>query len=150
MRNPKRYRDNAKVYEFHSQLELNGIFKYPDERIDEKFQLTVYGRDLDHPEFALTLKDCHVRDDEGSYKYRKVRGKEVPDYDVPKSIGYLERQRGTKIWIGAVWVSQHTVTDMLTLLPGVRPLYIALHERRVERNRLIVGLTLQITDPDEE
>jgi hypothetical protein len=33
-----------------------------------------------------------MRDDEGTLKYRKARGKELPVYNVPKGIGYLERQ----------------------------------------------------------
>ena len=123
---------------------------YPEERLDEIFQLTIYGRDVDHPELALTLKDCHVLDDEGFSKYQKVRGKHVPVYDIPKGIGSLKRQSGTKDWMGVVWVAQHTVMDMLTLLPGVRPLYTALHELRHGRHRSIVGLTLQTHDPDEE
>jgi hypothetical protein len=150
VRDPKRYRDSAKVYDFHSQLELEGIFRYPEERLKEIFQLTVYGRELDHPELTLTLKDCHVRDDQGSYKYRKVRGKESPVYDIPKNIGYLERQRGTKNWMGVVWVSQSTVTDMLTLLPSIQLLYLALHERRFGRHRGIVSVTLQTNNPEEE
>ena len=47
-------------------------------------------------------------------------------------------------------MAPHIVSDMLLLLPQVRPLYVGIHEMKVERNRWIVGLTLQTTDPAEE
>tara|TARA_R110002096_G_scaffold61399_4_gene152604 strand:+ start:5253 stop:5549 length:297 start_codon:yes stop_codon:yes gene_type:complete len=98
----------------------------------------------------LTLADCHICDDKGSPKYRKVRGKEIPIYDIPKGIGRLERQRGTTNWLGNVWVSPQSVTDMLALLPNVKPLFLTIHEMRAERNHWIVGLTLQTKKPEDE
>jgi hypothetical protein len=150
VRDPRHYYDDAKVYDFRSQVEMEGIFMYPEERIDEKIQMTVLSSDSDHHNFDLTLKDCHVRDDHGSPKYRKARGKEIPIYDIPKGIGYIEKQRGTRDWIGCAWVRHYTLTDMLTLLPDVRPLYITFHERRLDRTNWIVGLTLQTNNPEEE
>ena len=49
-----------------------------------------------------------------------------------------------------VWVSPHTVTDMLTLLPNVRPLFLTIQELRVERYRWIVGLTLQTNNQEDD
>ena len=141
VREPRYYEDGAKVYEFSSNLELEGHFIYSEDRAGEKIQLTIYGSESSHCDFELTLADCQVRDDNGSLKYRKARGKEIPVYDVPKGIEFIERQRGTRIWIGCVWVKQQTVTDMLTLLPNIRPLFIAIHEHRIGRNRWFVGLT---------
>ena len=103
-----------------------------------------------HSDFELTLADCQVRDDNGMLKYRKARGREIPIYDVPKGIGYIERRRGSSAWWGCVWVKQQTVTDMLTLLPNVRPLFIALHECRIGRTRWIAGLTLVTKNPEDE
>ncbi len=74
----------------------------------------------------------------------------MPVYDVPKGIGYIERQRGIRVWWGCVWVKQQTVSDMLNLLPNVRPLFIMIHERRIGRTRWIIGLTLDTKNPDEE
>jgi len=73
---------DAKVYDFVSHLVLEGIFIYSEDRAEEKIQLTIYGSNSDHSDFELTLADCQVRDGNGSLKYRKVRGKEVPVYDV--------------------------------------------------------------------
>ena len=38
-------------------------------------------------------------------------------------------------------------SDMLALLPQVRPLYVSIHERKVGRTRWINGLTLQMSHP---
>ena len=150
VREPRYYEDDAKVYDFGSHLELEGHFIHSEDREEEKIQLTIYGSGSGHCDFELTLADCQIRDDNGSLKYRKVRGKEVPVYDVPKGIGYIECQRGARAWWGCVWVKQRTVTDMLTLLPNVRPLFIAIHERHIGRTRWIAGLTLVTENPDDE
>lgn len=147
---PRHYQEDAKVYEFASSLEVEGDCMYPEERAGESYRLTVYGRELNEGEFTLTLADCHVRDDKGLLQYRKRGDKRVPLYKVPKGIGLLDRQRRTRIWAGTVWVSSRVVSDMLTLLPHVSPLYVAIQELRVERNRWITSLTLQTTDPSEE
>ena len=89
-------------------------------------------------------------DEYGAHKYRKVRGNMVPVYDIPKDIGFLDKVRGGKAWSGAVWVAPQTTTDMLAVLPSVRPLYLALHELKIERRRFVSSLTLQTTHPAEE
>jgi len=150
VRDPHHFRDEAKIYEFSNFFEIEGISTYPEERKGEKFQITIHGSDTRHRDLDLTLKDCHVRDERGTRIYRKVRGKGVPVYDIPKGIGHVQRQRETKVWIGWVWVPQRTVSDMLVLLSNVRPLYLALHELRVGRTRWIVDLTLQTSNPEEE
>jgi len=150
VREPRYFEDDAKVYDFGSHLELEGNFIEQDERSKEEFQLSIYGSDSDHHDYELTLANCQVQDENGSLKYRKARGKEIPVYDVPKGIGYIERQRGTRIWMGCVWVKQQTVTDMLTLLPNIRPLFIMIHERSIGKNIGIIGITLLTKNPEEE
>ena len=80
---PRYYRSDAKVFKFESHIEVEGIYRYPEERADEKTQLTIYGSNSGRREFELMLADCHVRNDDGSRQYRRVGGKEVPVYDVP-------------------------------------------------------------------
>jgi len=147
---PRYYHDDTKVYDFKTCLDIEGISTYPEEREGEAYSITVYGAEPSSDNFNMTLVDCHVRDEDGLPRYRKVSGKQVPVYDVPKGIGLLERHRGAKCWGGWVWVSQPTVSDMLALLPHVQPLYIHIHELRIGRKRWIAGLTLQTTDPAEE
>jgi hypothetical protein len=149
VRDPRHYQEDAKVYEFASSLEVEGDCTHPKERAGEPYRITVYGHEPNEGQFALTLADCQARDDKGLRRYRKRGDKQVPLYNVPKGIGLLDRQRGTRIWAGTAWVSPQVVTDMLTLLPHVRPLYIAFQELRVERTRWIVSLTLQTSKPDE-
>ena len=150
VRDRHHYRDDAKVYSFESRLEIEGVCTYPEERELGVYSITVYGTARHADQFALTLEDCHIRGDHGVPVYRKVRGKEVPVYDIPKSIGMLDRRRGTQSWHGWLWVPPRTVTDMLSLLPHVRPLYLGIHELREGRQHWIVGLTLQTADPATE
>ena len=114
------YRD-AKVYQFDSSVELEGACNYPEEREGEKFPFTVYGREIHEGGFDVTLSDCHVLDDDGARKYRRVRGKDVPVYEVPKGIGTIQRVRGSGGWSGWCWISPRAVSDMLALLPNVSP-----------------------------
>lgn len=96
------------------------------------------------------LSGRHMMDDDGARKYRKVRGEEIPVYDVPDGLGLIEKVRGEKRWSGFCWVSPGTVSDMLALLPHVHPLYISIHERKVGRTRWINGLSLQMSHPGFE
>jgi len=150
VRDKRHYQSDANVYSFSSSVELEGVCNYPEEREGEKYLLTIYGGEMRAGQFDVTLSDCQVRDDDGMLKYRKVRGNEIPIYEVPKGIGPLERVRGTKDWTGWCWVSPRTLSDMLALLPNVRPLYISIHEHKLGRHRFINALTLQTTDPAEE
>ena len=104
VRNPLHCRDNANIYNFSTHLELEGICTYPENRVGEHYNLTIYGSCPRHLDFGLTLTDCHVRDDNGMLKYRKVRGKEIPIYDIPKGIGHLKRKRGMKSCSGWTWL----------------------------------------------
>ena len=103
VREPRYYENDAKVYNFDSHLELKAHFIFSEDRAEEEFQLTVYGSDSDHRDFELTLADCQVRDDNGSLKYRKARGKESPVYDVPKGSGYISNAKGGQEPGGAVY-----------------------------------------------
>ncbi|MDZ7840832.1 MAG: hypothetical protein U5R46_08445 [Gammaproteobacteria bacterium] len=150
VRDPHLYRDRAKVFKFHSSLELEAVYVYPDDRVGQPCTLTIHGKEGRYEDFNQTLSDCQVRDDKGGLKFRKIRGEFKPEYDVPHGIGLLERQRGTQAWSGWAWVSPQTVTDMLTRLPSVRPLYVGLHEVKIERTRWIITVSLQTTNPADE
>ena len=140
----------AKVYSFGSRLELEGVCHYPAERDENNYAITVYGAEREADQFAMTLADCQVYSEDRLPVYRKSRGKEVPVYDVPKGVGLLERERGTPNWHGWLWVPPQTVTDMLTLIPQVKPLYLAIQQLREGRKYWIVSLTLQTNDPAVE
>ena len=92
-----------------------------------EFFITVYGRQRDEHELDTRLSDYHVRDEHGIPKYRKSRGKEIAVYDLPKGMGLLQTVRGEPRWSGWLWVPEETVSQMLTLLTGRSPLYLAIH-----------------------
>lgn len=150
VREPRYRYDEARVYEFLTAIDIEGICVWPEERADEIYRITIYGSEKHTGEFERILKDFHVRDEYGSRVYRKVRGKHVPVYDIPNGIGFLERQRGTKDWSGCVWVLPRVTLDMLALLPNLSPLYLAIHECKKGRHRRILGLALQTTNPADE
>lgn len=149
-RDPHWQHDNVLVYDFHNRIELVGTCSYPQERQGATYQLTVYGRELDDGDFIAKLRDYVARDAEGNIKRRKSRGHELPIYAPPEGIGSLEKRRGENLWNGVVWVAHLTTSDMLTLLARVERLYVSIQEKRIGRQRWIVGLTLQTSDPAEE
>jgi len=150
VRDKRYYSRDAKVYQFSSHVEIEGICTWPEEREGDEYTMTIYGHETHSGNFELTLSDCHVMDEHWSPKYKRVRGKDMPVYDVPNGLGTLDKVRGVAAWTGCIWVPQDTITNMLSLLPVVNPLYIFIHENKIERHRWIVGFTLQTTDPAEE
>ena len=143
------YRD-PKIYQFLTSVELEGVCDYPEERSGESYVISVHGWETEEGKFEARLSGRHVTDEDGTRKYRKVRGEEIPVYDVPEGLGLIEKVRGEKRWTGFCWVSPRTVSDMLLLLPHVSPLYIAIHERKVGRTRWINALSLQMSHPGFE
>jgi hypothetical protein len=87
--------------------------------------------------------------------YRKYRDQQVPVYAPSPGLAVAIKARGarewqtcTREWQTCLWVDRRTASDILTFLNGSpRKLYVFIHERRVERLRRVVGLTLQSTDP---
>ena len=150
MRDKCHYYDGAKVYEFGSHLEIEGVCNYPEEREGNEHRVNIYSTERSYRDFELTLSDCHVRNEDGTHKYRRIRGKDMPVYDIPKGLGTIEKVRGGALWTGCLWVKQETVTQMLSLLPVVKPLYMFVHERKIERIRWIEGFAVQTSNPAEE
>ena len=138
---------DEKVYNYETRLEIEGLCIYPDHLIDSTYSITLYGTDQKDERFSLKLKDCHVIDDKWQHMYKKVKGKEVPVYAVPDGVGYIDKQRGVNNWSGFTWVPPRIVTDMLTLLPHIKPLYLELHILKRDRLYTMVGLSLQNNNP---
>ena len=83
-------------------------------------------------------------------RYREYRGKRVPIYAPPKGIATLDKIHGEPRWHSAIFVSPRFITDLLILLGHTRNLFVAIHERKLERQRWIQSVGLQTTDPAEE
>jgi hypothetical protein len=147
----RRYQyDDTPIYDFSTSVELAGICQYPADREGHRVYINVYGDSLNRfMSLNATLRDYHVKDEAGDKKYRKRGGIDVPIYDPPDSIGYIEKIRGEAAWRGNIWVSTHLVNDMLSLLVQPKQLYLAIHEVKENRRRRIRSLSLQTSDPAE-
>jgi hypothetical protein len=105
--NDKRYQhDELRVYQFDSSLEIAGICNYPDDRSGETFLITVYGDQPGEGELNARLRDFHIKDKYGDPKYRKLRGRHMPVYEIPKGVGFLQKVRGKNSWYGCIWVTK--------------------------------------------
>lgn len=133
VRDPRRCRDDARIYKFETRLGIEGMCTYPVSRKGEMYQIDLNGSLLHDGDLTLRLVDCIKRDEHGEIIERKIRGKLLPIYEPPDCIGLMERQRGEKRWTGWAWVSPQTVTDMLTVLPNHQPIYLELHEIQIGR-----------------
>jgi hypothetical protein len=137
------------VYRFTTELTITGVSTYPEERAGDIYELTIHGDDAPSRGHDTKLKDVQARDKRGSLQYRTYRGKDVPVYDRPRSLGPLNKMRGESRWTGWLFVPTGFVRDMLVLVGHDRDLFLALHERRSGRKRWIHGLSLQTSDPAE-
>ena len=131
-------------------MEISGICTYPENREGDKYLFTVYGDQSDEGDLNARLKEFHIKDKNGDPKYRKSRDHYLPVYEIPKGIGFIQKERGVNSWNGCIWVPNQTVAMMLTLLDKMGALFVELHERRIARNRWINSLSLQTTDPAYE
>ena len=149
--NPRRCYGDEKVYNFSSSLKIEAKCVYPEEQLGHTYIFSVYGVDHDiggRCMKSLTLNECRKKDEYNSVIYKQVRGESVPEYDIPKSVGMIEKARGENHWSGTVWVQPNTVDTMLTLLTAVKPLYISLHQFKLDRHYWIKGFTLQMEKPE--
>ncbi len=142
--------DEQRIYDFDSSLEISGISGYPDDRAGSEFIITVYGDQQDTGDLDARLKKYHVRDSKGELRYHKYKNGPLPIYNLPKGIGYLQKTRGVNRWDGCIWVVDHTVTQMLSLLNLNQVLFMEIHELKVLRNRWIRNFALRTTDPAYE
>lgn len=150
VRDERRRDDDTPVYRFDSSIEIEGTITYPKMRCSDWYKLDLNNGEPTPGELTSKLADYHVRDEHGMRQYRRMRGKELPVYKLPYGVGHMYRIRGTKTWYGFAWITSQLMTDMLTVLLHVRPLYLSINECRIERTRWISGLTLQTVDPIDE
>jgi hypothetical protein len=154
LRDPKTsfYSMEDPVYQFGADLEIQGEATYPEEREGEEYSVWVRGEEINPGEFSLTLKDVQARDEYKAPKYRTYHGRGIPVFEESFSLGFIEKptKRRPTGSINA-WVTPQAASDYLTLLssfPG--PLYLDVHELKVERRRRILSIDLLTNDPAEE
>ena len=147
---PRYARDEDLIYKFVTTLEITGVSTYPSERAGDTYELTLRGHESHPGEFSETLRDYQVRDEYGVPVYRKYRGDQIPVYDGPPGLATLNKRRGERIWDVWLPMAPRLVSDILSLLVHVRPLYASIHERKMGRDRWIQSLTVQTTNPADE
>lgn len=136
------------VFTSSSRLELLGTAIWPEDRVDDRYEITVSGKkDGEKPSI---LKELRALDTDGHPIYTKRHGSDVPVYNVPPGIGMIERRRGTRLWNCWVHVPARAVSDMLRLVCSRRALYVSIHERKIDRHRWIVGFALQTNNPADD
>lgn len=132
---------DTKVFRCDSRVEITGICIYPQDIIGHTHSISIIGTESYDDRYSLTLHDCQAMD--GFRRICKtVKGKEVPVYELPDGIGYIEKRRGEKSWSGAAWVQPRSVTDMLATLPHIKPLYLEIHRVKKEKSYLIRTISL--------
>jgi hypothetical protein len=140
--------DEDPVFPASTRLKIRGHATYPEGRAAEAYEITLWGNSSGRT--PMTLKEIHVHDEHHVPMYRKYRGEDFPVYRVPSGLSTLERRREDKVWQAWINHEPRLVSDMLLLMKLERPLFLAIHEMKVERRRWIRSISLQTTDPAQE
>jgi hypothetical protein len=142
--------DEEPLYEFGTNVEIKAVCTNPDSRAGQPYEITIYSEGNQESYLYYKLKDVQAVDEHRSPQYRTYRGKQVPIYRAPLGMGSLQKERGGTRWQGSIFAQPRYVTDVLILLGHQRQLYLAIHERKVARDRWIQSIAVQTTDPAEE
>jgi hypothetical protein len=142
--------EDEPLYHFLAHVEIAATCIYPEERVGDGYQLTIYGEDHPDSDVFWKLKDVQVIGEHHAPQYREYRGKRVPVYAPPKGMGMLDKERGRPAWRGTIWAQPRFLSDALILLGQSQPLFLEVLERKIKRHRWIQGITLQSTDPAAE
>jgi hypothetical protein len=142
--------DESPVFTPEFRIDLVGTCAYPESRAGDKYELTIYGERSEAEQ--VKVKDIRARDQNELPIYRTYRGRQVPVYKTPPGFASLERIRATRDWRASIWVVPRTARDMLLVLneSRLRPIYVGIHERKVDRMHWIQSLHVQTRDPAEE
>jgi len=89
---------DTKVYQSQTFLEIRGNCC----ESSEEYLISIHSRD--RGELDSTVGEYKVFTKQGEPRFRTIKGLKQPIYDVPGSIGYMDRGR-----IGAVWVDPEAV-----------------------------------------
>jgi hypothetical protein len=143
-------REDDPVYVSGTHLQLACTCQYPPERAGQQFELKILGESLTARRMDIRIKDLRQLDAKGVPQFRKTKEGMYPVYKEPPPISYLDKVRGENRWTAWLWVSPQTVTDTLLMLSGGKTVYVAITERKVERQRRVHNISIQTTDPAEE
>lgn len=142
---PDSYSDEQPVFTPDMRIEIVGTSTYPEHRANVRYEITVYGERSEREQ--PKLKDVRALDKHGVPIYRPYRGRQIAVFRPPPGIAVLNKRRASEDLSLAIWVLPQVASDMLVLLTASQQLYAFVHERKVERQRWVQGLSLQTTDP---
>ncbi len=142
--------EDEPLYHFLPHLDITGTSTYPDDRAGAVYELTIYGEDSPNSRIHWKLQDIQAVDEHRVPKYREYRGKSIPVYVPPKGMGTLDRVPGEARWRGAIFVPPRFISDLLIVLGNGRTLFMAIEERKIQRQHWIQGVCVQTTDPAKE
>ena len=91
-------REDDLALEFETRLEILGTCTYPEERATDRYEISIIGAEIHAGDFSKTLRDFQVKDEYYAPVYRKYRGREIPVYEAPSGIGFLNKVRGENCW----------------------------------------------------
>jgi len=148
--NKRTAHNKTRVFNFNCDLEILGTLSEPEERAGSSVSIEISSRELHGTGHNSLLDDYPVLDQDFQPQHKVRNGVSSPIYNPPKSIGYIERQRGTHIWKSWVWIAPNTVSDMLTLLTSTQQLYLTIDEVKDGKYRRVRSITLQTTNPSDE
>ena len=128
---------DTKVYQTQTFLEVRGNCC----DTNREYLISIHPRRED--ELNSTVDEYKALNKKGEPRYRTVQGLRTNIYELPNSIGYMERNR-----TGAVWIDAHQIKDMLSLLPIEGPLYASIQEFKGKFGRLVGHFSIQNIHPD--
>lgn len=138
------------VYKFTSEVRISAVCEYPDKRAGEQFEVSLYGDDRPSHRLHDKLKDIRTKDEFGSPRYRKYRGREIPIFSSPDGLGMVNKVRGERAWTAWLSVTPAFADRCQAILASLPETFITLNERKVGRARWVWSLSLQSAEPSEE
>lgn len=142
--------DDEPVFPSGIRFELSGTCISPRERAKEKYEITIYGEQVERTE--LKVKDIRLRDKRDLPIYRRRGDRQIPVYNPPTGFATLQRNAALSTWQACLWITFSSATNMLVLLAklGGRQIYVSVDERRHDRKRWIRSFSLQTRNPMDE
>jgi hypothetical protein len=137
-------RDDEPVFPASTKLRIRGHATQPQERAGEAYEITLSGEPS--ARMQLKLKDVHVHDEGHAPVYRTFKGEDIPVYNAPPGFATFQRRRKDGVSHAWITLEPRIVTDMLLIAQLKRPLFLAIDEMKVEKERWIRGISLQTAD----
>ena len=87
-----------------TRLEITGLCVAPKYRVNEEYEISIWGSERYVGEHDLMLRHYQAKDEHGSPKYRQYRGQSYPVYEPPLGLGSISKNRDIGIWQSVIWV----------------------------------------------